>query len=323
MEKNIRIVFMGTPEFATASLDALVKSNFTVAGVITAPDKPAGRGKKLTESSVKQFAIAHSLKVLQPTNLKDPAFIEEFRALNANLGIVVAFRMLPEVIWSMPEYGTFNLHASLLPQYRGAAPINHAVMNGEKETGVTTFFLTHEIDTGDVIFTEKMPIGDTDTVGEVNDRLMIIGAELVVKTVSAIKTDDYVLKNQNELLKEGVIVKEAPKIFKEDCMIKWQNPVEKIYNKIRGLSPYPAAFTVLKNAIGTNLVIKIYLSSFTMSETHTNCGTIETDNKNYLSIYGTNGKINILELQIAGKKRIDIKSFLNGFDISDGWKIEM
>ncbi len=312
---------MGTPEFATASLQALVETNFNIVGVITAPDKPSGRGKRISESDVKKYAIKQGLKVLQPVNLKDPGFIEEFRTLNANLGIVVAFRMLPEVIWSMPEYGTFNLHASLLPQYRGAAPINHAVMNGEKETGVTTFYLKQKIDTGDIIFQEKLPIGEDETVGELHDRLMEIGSGLVVKTVEAIKLENIVLQKQSELSTAMTVINEAPKIYKDDCRIDWSKPVDIIYNKIRGLSPYPTAYTVLKHPDGTIYYMKIYKSKYTFSDSKVTPGTIKTNNKSYLTIYSISGSIDILDLQIAGKKRMVIKDFLNGFDMSVAWKI--
>ena len=321
MKKDIRIVFLGTPEFATASLQALLLAKYNIVGVITAPDKPSGRGKKMSESDVKKFAIKQGLKVLQPVNLKDPEFIEEFRNLNANLGIVVAFRMLPQVIWSMPQYGTFNLHASLLPQYRGAAPINHAVMNGETETGVTTFYLKQKIDTGDIIFQEKTHIGKDETVGEIHDRLMEIGSHLVVKTVEAIKLGNPKLIKQSGLLDEKVVIKEAPKIFKDDCQIDWCKPIETIYNKIRGLSPYPAAYTILKHPEGTIYYMKIYKSMVAIADSKYAAGTIKTDNKSFLTIYCNGGSIDILDLQIAGKKRMIIKDFLNGFDMSDVWEI--
>src|SRR6478735_1933422 len=238
---NLRIVFMGTPEFAVPSLEILVESKFNVVAVITAPDKPQGRGQKLTASPVKESAIKHNIPVLQPTNLKSPEFLEELKSYNANLQIVVAFRMLPEAVWSMPAIGTFNLHASLLPQYRGAAPINWAIINGEKETGVTTFFLKHEIDTGSIIFQEKEPIHDSDDVGLLYDRLMIRGAQLVLKTVRSIETGNYPSVPQPE----HVEIKHAPKIFKETCQINWNQSSTKIINFVRGLSPYPAAWAVL------------------------------------------------------------------------------
>src|SRR5471030_1888958 len=244
----MRIVFMGTPEFAVASLDALVKAGLEVVGVITAPDKPAGRGQKLSESAVKQYAVANGLKVLQPEKLKNPEFLEELKSLKADLQVVVAFRMLPEVVWNMPPRGTLNLHASLLPQYRGAAPINWAIINGEKESGVTTFFLKHEIDTGDILFTEKVTLNGHETAGELHDRLMNKGAGLLVKTVKGVESGRYSEHPQSQLI-EGAELKHAPKIFKEDCLIDWNNTAENIYNKIRGLSPSPTAYTVFNDKI--------------------------------------------------------------------------
>src|ERR1700744_362662 len=238
----MRIVFMGTPEFAVASLDELIRSGCEIAGVVTAPDKPAGRGQKVNESAVKQYAVANGLKILQPSNLKDPEFLEELRSLNAELQVVVAFRMLPEEVWTMPAKGTINLHASLLPQYRGAAPLNWVLINGEKESGVTTFFLKHEIDTGDILFTEKVTLTGKETAGELHDRLMNKGAGLLVKTVKGIESGRYNEHPQSALL-DGAELKHAPKIFKEDCEIDWTQPAESIYNKIRGLSPVPTPYT--------------------------------------------------------------------------------
>jgi len=314
---------MGTPEFAGFSLQKLIDEGLNIVGVVTAPDKPAGRGKKLKASHVKLIAEAHGLKVLQPTNLKNPAFLEEFKSLNANLGIVVAFRMLPEVVWSMPDLGTFNLHASLLPNYRGAAPINHAIMNGETETGVTTFFLKQEIDTGDIIYREKVTIGKNETFGALHDRLMDIGASLVIKTLRLIEKDKLKLKKQDELIESDENLKSAPKIYKEDCRINWHNDVMLVYDKIRGLSPYPAAFTEVSTFANVVYKIKIYMADYdyVYGETKQPAGSLETDGKSGLSIYCINGKINILELQVSGKKRMDIKSFLNGFNFNVGWKV--
>lgn len=312
---------MGTPQFATASLQALLDAKYNVVGVITAPDKPAGRGKKITESDVKKCALKHGLNILQPANLKDLEFVKEFKSLDANLGVVVAFRMLPEVIWSMPELGTFNLHASLLPQYRGAAPINHAIINGETQTGVTTFFLQHKIDTGDIIFSQSTPIGPGENAGELHDRLMQMGANLLLKTVKAIQTGNLESQKQDDLKIAEYMLREAPKIYKEDCLIDWNKPVEHIYNLIRGLSPYPTAYTVLANTGGEKISMKIYKGNYYILDSDTKPGTIETDSKSYLSISGINGKIEILDLQISGKKRMDIRSFLNGFDMLNNWKI--
>src|SRR3569833_2301463 len=238
----MRIVFMGTPEFAVASLEALIEAGCNIVGVLTAPDKPAGRGQKVSESAVKQYANAHNIKVLQPEKLKNEQFLSDLRALNADLQVVVAFRMLPEIVWNMPPKGTINLHASLLPQYRGAAPINWVLINGEKESGVTTFFLKHDIDTGDILFTEKVTLTGKETAGELHDRLMAKGAGLLVKTVKAIESGRYT-ESPQEQLTEGVKLRHAPKIFKDDCKIDWTQPAQNIYNLIRGLSPYPTAFT--------------------------------------------------------------------------------
>jgi len=321
INRDIRIVFMGTPEFAGASLKRLIDEGLNIVGVVTAPDKPSGRGKKMKASFVKTMAEEHGLKVLQPTNLKDRVFLEEFKSLNANLGIVVAFRMLPEVVWSMPEFGTFNFHASLLPNYRGAAPINHAIMNGETETGVTTFFLKQEIDTGDIIYSESLPIGKDETFGELHDRLMASGASLVIKTVRSIESDNFLLKKQDEFAKDDSLLKNAPKIYKEDCRIEWSNDVKEIYNKIRGLSPYPAAFTEVLTSDMIVYKIKIYKVDYVFIEHTLPAGSIETDGKSGLSVYCKKGRIDILELQVSGKKRMDIKSFLNGFNFNADWKL--
>ncbi len=302
--KDLRIVFMGTPEFAVASLTALVDNGLNVVGVITAPDKPKGRGRQLMTSAVKEYAIAKELTILQPTNLKSQEFLSELENLKADLQIVVAFRMLPEVVWSMPPHGTFNLHSSLLPQYRGAAPINWAIINGEKETGVTTFFLQHEIDTGNIILQEKEPISTTDNVGTLYERLMHLGAKTVVKTVKLIG-DGKVEPKQQE---ESNELKTAPKIFKETCKINWNQPAEQAYNFIRGLSPYPAAWAILNN------------NNFKIFETELNntnlvVGKIESDNKTYIKIGCAQGSLLIKELQLQGKKRMKTEDFLRGNNI--------
>lgn len=294
---------MGTPEFAVASLEILIHNNVDVAAVITAPDKPKGRGRKLMTSPVKDVALAHNIPVLQPTNLKSPAFIEELESYHVNLQIVVAFRMLPVVVWDMPELGTFNLHASLLPQYRGAAPINWAIINGEKETGVTTFFLKHEIDTGNIIFQEKEPIHDDDSVGSLYERLMNKGAKLVLKTVQSIENEDYTVTQQN-LEAE---TKHAPKIFKETCEIDWQQPAKKVYDFIRGLSPYPTAWTVIKDK-----TYKIYQTEVIDRNGNLEPGEFETDNKTYLHIKSEDKLISIIEFQPQGKKRMNVVDFLRG-----------
>jgi len=302
--RDLRIIYMGTPEFAVPSLDIIVENGFNVVAVITAPDKPKGRGQKLMTSAVKDAAVKNDIPVLQPTNLKSPEFIEELKSYNANLQIVVAFRMLPEVVWDMPEIGTFNLHASLLPQYRGAAPINWAIINGEKETGVTTFFLKHKIDTGNIIFQKKESIKAEDTVGDLYERLMNKGAQLVLKTVEAIAKDDYPELPQN-LDQE---IKEAPKIFRETCEINWDQPTTVVYNFIRGLSPYPAAWTTLD---GKNLK----LFKVRKGESKGKRGSYETDNKSYLRFYTSDGSIEIDQLQLQGKKRMNIEDFLRGYNL--------
>lgn len=302
----MRIVFMGTPEFAVASLDALIQSGCNIVGVVTAPDKPAGRGQKINESAVKQYAMANCLKVLQPVKLKDEQFLEELKTLNADLQVVVAFRMLPEVVWDMPHLGTINLHASLLPQYRGAAPINWVLINGEKESGVTTFFLKHEIDTGDILFTEKVTLTGRETAGDLHDRLMAKGAGLLVKTVKAVESGRYT-ENPQEQLTEGMELKHAPKIFKEDCNINWDEPAKKIYNFIRGLSPYPTAYTSLNDKI-----LKVFGAEYELSETSEQPGEFFSDNRTFLKVSATDGFVHLTDVQLEGKKRMGIEEFLRG-----------
>lgn len=310
--QDLRIVFMGTPDFATESLKALLNAGGNVVAVITAPDKPAGRGRKLTASPVKQFAVDKGIKVLQPEKLKSPDFLDELAALKADLQVVVAFRMLPEVVWNMPPKGTFNLHASLLPEYRGAAPINWAVINGEKKTGVTTFFLKHEIDTGDIIFQEEVPILPDDTAGTIHDKLMVKGAELVVKTVEAVSKNEV-----NPIPQPEKELKPAPKIFKEDCRINWQETDEKIHNKIRGLSPYPAAWTELSIPETEKKPVKIFLTEKAESNT-LKPGEIYCDGKQLILAGTTSQDLKINELQVAGKKRMKTEDFLRGHNIPGG-----
>jgi len=302
----MRIVFMGTPEFAVASLEALLEAGCDIVGVVTAPDKPAGRGQKLSESAVKQYAVSKGLPVLQPVKLKDPEFIEQLRELKPDLQVVVAFRMLPEVVWNMPPLGTINLHASLLPQYRGAAPINWAIINGEKESGVTTFFLKHEIDTGNILFTEKVTIYENFNAGSLHDKLMDKGAGLLVKTVKAIESGRYTEQPQ-EKIAEGTELKHAPKIFKEDCKIDWNQPTEKVHNLIRGLSPYPTAFTELNGKI-----LKIFEAEKEIKKHDITPGNFITDHKTYLKFACPNGLINLKDIQLEGKKRMGIEEFLRG-----------
>lgn len=317
---GLRIIFMGTPEFAVASLDILIKNKYNIVAVITVPDKPAGRGQQLQQSAVKKYALENGLPLLQPEKLKAESFLEQLRALQADLQIVVAFRMLPEAVWSMPRLGTFNLHGSLLPQYRGAAPINRAVMNGEKETGVTTFFLQQEIDTGKIIFRERTPVGENETAGDVHDRLMHIGAALVLKTVQAIENNDYPQVEQSEYIARGEKEQHAPKIFREDCRIDWQQPAAAVHNMIRGLSPYPAAFTELLPAGGTPHILKIYKTEKEPASHALGAGSVLSDSRTFIKIAVKDGFIIIRELQLAGKKRMTAAEFLRGFPLDDTWR---
>lgn len=301
--KDIRIVFMGTPEFAVASLAKLVDAGCNIVGVITAPDKPAGRGMELQQSAVKKYALEKGLTILQPEKLKNQDFIETLRSLRADLQIVVAFRMLPEIVWNMPPMGTLNVHGSLLPHYRGAAPINWAIINGEPYTGVTTFKLKHEIDTGDILLAEKIMIEDDETAGTLHDKMKNIGAELLLKTVKGLAEGNIIEQPQ-----QMTEIKHAPKIFTETCNINWNDSSRNIYNLIRGLSPYPAAFGHLKDK-----KIKIFKASIIQANHNIDPGTFETDSKNYLRFASNDGYISIEELQLEGKKRMDIKEFLRGY----------
>ena len=297
---------MGTPDFAVASLDALVKAGANIVGVITAPDKPAGRGMKLSQSAVKKYAVENNLHILQPTKLKDPEFIEQLKNLQADLNVVVAFRMLPEIVWDMPPLGTINLHGSLLPQYRGAAPINWAVINGEKETGVTTFRLQHEIDTGEILLRATMPIEEDDTAGIVHDKMMLIGAETLVKTVQELASNNLIgLPQVNDEQ-----LKKAPKIFTENCQIDWNDSIANIYNLIRGLSPYPGAYTIIKDKI-----FKIYKAKKNTSIPDIPIGQYKTDNKKYISIAAKDGYLDLLEIQPEGKKRMGVEDYLRGHQL--------
>lgn len=316
-KENLRIVFMGTPDFAVESLRALVDGGYQVVGVVTMPDKPMGRhGSVLQPSPVKKFAVERGLKVLQPEKLKDEEFLKELESLEADLQIVVAFRMLPEVVWDMPHLGTFNLHASLLPQYRGAAPINWAVINGEKETGVTTFFLQHEIDTGEVIKQVRVPIADTDDVGIVHDKLMTVGAALVTETVDKIIDGSLTTIEQDLMIGEDETLKPAPKIFRETCRINWNAPAKKVYDFVRGLSPYPAAWTVLHNN-DKLMDVKILQTSIDKSEKPGKPGEVRTDGKKWVKVAAADGWLQILSLQLAGKKRMAVDEFLRGFKFSE------
>lgn len=312
-KKDLKIVFLGTPDFAVESLRRLVEGGYNIVGVITMPDKIAGRGHKMFQSPVKEYAVEHGLKLLQPANLKDPVFVEELRSLQADLQIVIAFRMLPEVVWNMPPMGTFNLHASLLPKYRGAAPINWAVMNGDTETGVTTFFLKHEIDTGDIIQQRSIPIAKTDNVGVIHDRLMMLGADMVIETVDAILAGEVKPIPQDELCNQGIEATPAPKIFKDTCRVDWNAPAEKVYNHIRGLSPYPAAWTEIEKD-GEVFSFKIFETSEPIDNINLAPGELKHD-KHRLMIGCADGAIEILSMQLSGKKRMTPDEFMRGFKL--------
>lgn len=318
-KNNLKIVYMGTPDFAVEPLKKLVENKYHIAGVVTNPDKPAGRGQKIQESPVKKYAKSKNIKILQPDKFKNESFLTELKKLDADLQIVVAFKMLPEIVWSMPKIGTFNLHASLLPQYRGAAPINWAIINGDQKTGVTTFFLKHEIDTGNIIFQEEVGIDKDDNAGAVHDKLMYKGAELVTKTVNAIIEGDYPQLNQQDLIKPGEKIKHAPKIFKQDCKINWNNNIDIIHNFIRGLSPYPASWTEITN--GDQIIqLKIYRSSVEYEDHNQNTGQIITDKKSKLKVAVHGGYLQITELQQSGKKRMHTEDFLRGFQGINNYK---
>ena len=320
-KEDLRIVYMGTPDFAVESLRCLVEGGYNVVGVITMPDKPAGRGHKLQFSPVKQYALEQNLPLLQPEKLKDEAFVEALREWKADLQIVVAFRMLPEVVWNMPRLGTFNLHASLLPQYRGAAPINWAVINGDTETGITTFFLRHEIDTGEVIQQVRIPIADTDDVGIVHDKLMMLGGKLVTETVDAILNDAVKPIPQEEMAVVGEL-RPAPKIFKDTCRIDWNQPVKRIYDFIRGLSPYPAAWSELVQPDGEAVVMKIFETEKIIQSHQLTPGTLLTDGKTYIHVAAADGFIGIRALQLPSKKRLKTDELLRGFRLTEEFRVK-
>ena len=313
--RDLRIIFMGTPDFAVTSLKVLVENGYNIVGVITAPDKPAGRGRKLSESAIKEYAKSQDLNILQPTNLKDEDFIKELKSLKANLQIVVAFRMLPEVVWQMPEYGTFNLHASLLPNYRGAAPINWAIINGETKTGVSTFFIDEKIDTGEMILQEEIEIGCEENAGILHDKLMNIGSELVLKTVLLIQSGEVKTTPQ----RDSENIKTAYKLNKDNCKIDWTDSLDNIYNKIRGLSPYPAAWCTLING-DYELDIKIYSSKKELFQHNLEIGHIISTKKE-LKVAVTNGYIIIEDIKLPGKKMMNVKSLLNGYSFETNAKM--
>ncbi|MFP4619952.1 MAG: methionyl-tRNA formyltransferase [Bacteroidales bacterium] len=305
------IVFMGTPGFAVESLRALVENSYNIVAVVTNPDKPAGRGQQLRESPVKRYAREQNFTILQPANLSDKNFIQQLKSLRPSLQVVVAFRILPPEVFNIPDYGTFNLHASLLPDYRGAAPINHAIINGEKKTGVTTFFLDEKVDTGKIIMRKETEIASDETAGSLHDKLMVLGAELVMETVDAICKGDYQAIPQNELIEGRKSLKKAPRIFKEDCRINWNKSSQEIYNLIRGLSPYPAAHTLLTN--DREVPLKIFKASPEKKANAHPSGTLLSDHKSRLQVTTSDGFINLEEIQQSGKKRMNVKEFLKGF----------
>jgi methionyl-tRNA formyltransferase len=315
MKKDLRIVFMGTPEFAVSTLDAILSSGFNVVGVITAPDKPAGRGRQLNQSAVKSYALSKGLIVLQPTNLKNENFIAQLEALNANLQVVVAFRMLPKVVWQMPKYGTFNLHASLLPNYRGAAPINWAIINGETKTGVSTFFIDEKIDTGEMIMQKEVEISKSETAGELHDKLMHIGSALVVDTLNLIQNDNVETTPQQDYPE----IKTAYKLDKDNCFIDWNRSIKDIYNQVRGLNPYPSAWCLLKNG-DDELNVKIYNVDAIECDHEYSIGTIIT-NKQEVKVAAKNGMILLNEIKLPGKRKMDVKSLLNGFEFRSDAKM--
>lgn len=312
--RDARIVFMGTPGFAVASLGELVDNGYKIAGVVTSPDKPSGRGQKIAESAVSEYAKVKGLKLFKPERLKDEGFLKELKNLEADLFVVVAFRMLPESVWRMPRLGTFNLHASLLPDYRGAAPVNWAIINGEKETGVTTFLIDNQIDTGKILFCEPVKIGENDTAGDLHDRLMVTGARLVLKTVDALAEGKVQPVDQSLSGITAGKMKHAPKIFREDCMINWEKSAESIRNLIRGLSPYPAAWTMVENeSENAKMSVKIYFAGSENENHGFNPGRIYSDNKTFLKVACSDGWILVTDLQAEGKRRMKTEEFLRGF----------
>jgi len=320
-EQSPRIVYMGTPGFAVAPLKLLLESGCNVVAVLTAPDRPAGRGKKIRHSEVKDFVLQleKPIPILQAENLKDPVFLDSLRALKPDLQIVVAFRMLPELVWSIPSMGTFNLHASLLPQYRGAAPINHVLINGEKETGVTTFFIDEQIDTGKILLQKKTAVGSEETAGELHDSLMKLGAGLVLETVLGISSGQLQALSQDQYLLSGSDLKKAPKIFRDDCRVDWDLPGIKIFNLIRGLSPYPGAFTMLEVEEGKTLQCKLFRVTFESCLQSEDAGSILIDGKSSLKVAVSDGWIKVLTLQLEGKRKMQIKDFLAGSSLKNGF----
>ncbi len=319
-KEDVKIIFMGTPEFAVPSLNMLYENGYNIVGVITAPDRPAGRGKKVVYSPVKEYALNHGLQLIQPTNLKDEAFLQKLSSLKADLQIVIAFRMLPKSVWNMPKFGTFNLHASLLPQYRGAAPINHALINGEKTTGLTTFFIDEKIDTGCIIKQVKMEIVEDETYGELHDRMKAKGVSLIKDTIDQIISDNGRARaiDQNKFINPDMPLMQAPKIFKEDCRINWAMPVDKINNLIRGLSPVPGAFSFLSTKSSPKVLVKIFKSTVELTNETDDIGKVITDQNSYLKVAASHGYLRIIELQMEGKRKMSIEDYLRGYQIQDG-----
>ena len=324
IRKSMKIVYFGTPEFASSQLEAIISAGYEVAAVVTVPDKPAGRGKKIQSSDVKLTALKYDLPILQPVSLKSPEFIEELSSYNADLFVVVAFRMLPEIVWSMPPMGTFNLHASLLPQYRGAAPINHAIINGEKETGLTTFLLDKEIDTGEIIRQEKVVIENDETAGTLHDKLMLLGNKVVVETIKMIEEGNVHCQSQDSIIeRDNLQLKPAPKIFKEDCKIDWTRDAKSIYDFIRGLSPYPAAHTQFVSENNDAIDIKIFEVALKENNSEDkDLYKIKTDGKSYLDVVLGNNNISIKVIQQAGKKAMPIADFLRGTRLEGNWMVK-
>ncbi len=313
---------MGTPQFAVASLEILLKNNYNVVAVVTTPDKPSGRGQKLTASPVKQFAIENNITVLQPEKLNEETFIETIKEINPDLQIVVAFRKLPKVLWQLPPVGTFNLHASLLPDYRGAAPMNWAIINGETETGLTTFFLNENIDEGKILLTKHISIDEEWSLGELHDEMMVKGAELVIKTVKAIENQKVTPVDQHSIILNDRVINKAPKIFKDDCRINWNNKAKDVVNLIRGLSPVPTAFTELISSLDSiEFYLKIYKASYELTDHSFEVGKLFTDNKTYIKITTADGYVNLIDIQLAGKKRMNVTDFLRGFTLKDKFQV--